>query len=133
MALNLHIVTPARNMLTTTCEDVVLPGFDGEMGILTEHTRLVNRLGAGIVTIKGGTGDQQVAIRGGVVEIANNEVTVLADDAVFPKEVNAQKLETEQEQVSQELLTVSDSDIERDRVFEKQAWITAQKNLINRP
>lgn len=94
--LQVHIVTPAKNMLSTACNDVVLPGFDGEMGILTEHAHLVNNLGAGLVKIHKDNETLAVAISGGVVEVGGNQVTVLADDAVFAKDVNTAKLEAEQ-------------------------------------
>lgn len=129
MPLNLHIVTPSRNMLSMACDDVVLPGYDGEMGILSEHTQLVNRLGAGIIKIKNGAETKTLAIAGGVAEIINNEVTVLADDAVFPQEVNLQKLEQDQKIISEQLVTLAESTTDRERLFEKQRWITAQKEL----
>jgi len=130
MALNLHIVTPSRKILSTTCEDVVLPGFDGEMGILSAHAPLVNRLGAGIVTIHGGSDASRLAIAGGVVEISNDLVTVLADDAVFAKEVNTSKLEVEQKKVAESLLAVAEGSQNREALFEKQRWITAQFDLV---
>lgn len=130
MAIQLHIVTPSRNMLSTACEDVVLPGFDGEMGVLSEHAHLINKLGAGIVKIHNGGETQKIAIAGGVVEIGSNNVTVLADDAVFEKEVNTTKLEQEQKKVAQELITLGDESLNREALFEKQKWITAQFDLI---
>lgn len=130
MAIQLHIVTPSRNMLSTACEDVVLPGFDGEMGVLSEHTALINKLGAGIVKIHNGGETQKIAIAGGVVEIGSNQVTVLADDAVFPKEVDTAKLEQEQKIVSENLLTLSEGSVDREALFQKQRWITAQRDLV---
>ncbi len=130
MAIQLHIVTPSRNMLSVACEDVVLPGFDGEMGILSEHAHLINKLGAGIVKIHNGGEIQKVAIAGGVVEIGSNTVTVLADDAVFEKDVNPTALTQEQQKVAQELITLGDESLSREALFEKQKWITAQFDLI---
>jgi F-type H+-transporting ATPase subunit epsilon len=118
MAIQLHIVTPSRNMLSTVCEDVVLPGFDGEMGVLSEHAHLINKLGAGIVKIHNGGETQKIAIAGGVVEIGSNNVTVLADDAVFEKEVNTAKLEHEQKKVAQDLITLGDESSNREALFE---------------
>lgn len=130
MSVQLHIVTPSRKVLSTTCEDVVLPGFDGEMGILSAHAPLINKLGAGIVTIHGGNDASRLAISGGVLEISNDEVTVLADDAVFPKEVSTAKLETEQKALTEKLLTLSEGSTDREPLFEKQRWITAQFDLV---
>jgi F-type H+-transporting ATPase subunit epsilon len=130
MSLNLHIVTPSRNMLSTACENVVLPGFDGEMGILSGHTHLINKLGAGIIKIHNGDEIQKIAIAGGVVEIGSNNVTVLADDAVFEKDVNSTALAKEQQKIAQELIMLGDESLSREALFEKQKWITAQFDLI---
>lgn len=130
LMLNLHIVTPSRKVLSTTCENVVLPGFDGDMGILSAHAPLVNKLGAGVVVIHGGAEASRLAIAGGVLEISNDEVTVLADEAIFPSEVNATKLEAEQKILSEKLLTVSEGSSDRKVLFEKQRWITAQFEIL---
>jgi F-type H+-transporting ATPase subunit epsilon len=130
MSLQLHIVTPSRNMLSTTCEDVVLPAFDGEMGILSEHAHLVNKLGAGIVKIHSASETKTLAISGGVVEVGKNQITVLADDAVFATEINTSKLEEEQKKISIELLSLGESSTDREKLFAKQRWITAQFDLI---
>lgn len=132
MSLNLHIVTPSRNMLSTTCEDVVLPAYDGEMGVLSQHAHFVNKLGAGVVTIHKAGETQKLAIAGGVVEIGADQVTVLADDAVFPTEVNTAKLEAEQKKVSEKLVTLDEGNTNRDRLFNQQKWITAQFDLIKK-
>jgi F-type H+-transporting ATPase subunit epsilon len=128
--LQVHIVTPAKNMLSTACNDVVLPGFDGEMGILTEHAHLVNNLGAGLVKIHKDNETLAVAISGGVVEVGGNQVTVLADDAVFAKDVNTAKLEAEQKKLSAQLVTLGEESNDREKLFAKQRWLTAQFDLI---
>lgn len=128
--LQVHIVTPAKNMLSTACNDVVLPGFDGEMGILTEHAHLVNKLGAGVVKIHKDSETVVVAISGGVVEVGGNQVTVLADDAVFAKDVNTAKLEAEQKKLSAQLVSLGEESNDREKLFAKQRWLTAQFDLI---
>lgn len=130
MSLNLHIVTPSRNMLSTACEDVVLPAFDGEMGVLSLHANFVNKLGAGIVTIHKTGEVQKLAIAGGVVEIVGNQITVLADEAVFANEINKSKLEQDQKKVSQSLVTLSESSTDREQLFARQSWISAQFDLL---
>jgi F-type H+-transporting ATPase subunit epsilon len=130
MSLQVHIVTPAKNMLSTACNDVVLPGFDGEMGILTEHAHLVNRLGAGLVKIHKDGETLNVAISGGVVEVGGNQVTILADEAMFAKDINTAKLDQEQKKLSEALVTLSDETTDREKLFAKQRWLTAQYNLI---
>ncbi len=84
--LTLTVVTPERSVVAgAACDEVVLPGFDGELGILPAHTPLVALLGIGLVTWKDGAKKSSVAVRGGFAEIADDAVRVLADEAV-PKD-----------------------------------------------
>ena len=131
MSLELNIVTPSRKVLSVSCEDVVLPGYDGEMGILSEHAQFINRLGAGMVRVEGAKEETKpLAISGGVVEISEDRITVLADEAVFKHEVDRTKLEKEQELLSKELVGLSEDAADRETLFEKQRWLTAQADLI---
>lgn len=56
---------------------VKLPGEDGEMTVLAHHQALITRLKEGIILVKDASGEQTFPVESGVVEIANNKVTVL--------------------------------------------------------
>ncbi len=56
---------------------VTLPGEEGEMTVLADHEALITRLRAGAVTVVSETGTETHAIDSGVLEVANNTVTVL--------------------------------------------------------
>lgn len=84
--LTLTVVTPERAVLSgVACDDVVLPGLDGEIGILPAHTPLITLLGIGVVTYRDGSRKTSVAVRGGFAEISGDAVRVLAD-AALPKD-----------------------------------------------
>jgi len=84
--LTLTVVTPERAVVSgAACDEVVLPGWNGELGILPAHTPLVTLLGIGVVTWKDGGKRTSVAVRGGFAEISNDAVRVLADEAL-PKD-----------------------------------------------
>lgn len=88
--LTLTVVTPERAVLRgVACDEVVLPGFDGELGILPAHTALVTLLGIGVVTYRDGARKTSVAVRGGFAEIANDAVRVLADEALAKESIDA--------------------------------------------
>ena len=89
--LTLTVVTPERAVVSAApCDDVVLPGWDGEIGILPAHTPLVTLLGIGLVTWKDGGKKTSVAVRGGFAEIAHDAVRVLADEAVAKEAIDAE-------------------------------------------
>jgi F-type H+-transporting ATPase subunit epsilon len=90
--LTLTVVTPERAVLSgVACDDVVLPGLDGEIGILPAHTPLITLLGIGRVTYRDGSRKASVAVRGGFAEISGDAVRVLADEAVPKDGIDAAK------------------------------------------
>lgn len=90
--LTLTVVTPERALLQgALCDEVVVPGLEGELGILPGHTPLVALLGIGVVRSRDGAASVSVAVRGGFVEIAGDAVRVLADEAAAKDAIDAAK------------------------------------------
>lgn len=85
--LQLQVATPERLFVDEQVTEVELPGKNGYMGILAGHAPLLSALGGGVLTYQGGGGPHTVAISGGFVEVFENHVRVLADEAVFPDEI----------------------------------------------
>jgi F-type H+-transporting ATPase subunit epsilon len=90
--LTLTVVTPERAVVAgAVCDEVTLPGLEGEMGILPAHTPLIALLGIGLVTFRDGSKKTCVAVRGGFAEIAGDAVRVLADEAAAKDAIDAGK------------------------------------------
>jgi F-type H+-transporting ATPase subunit epsilon len=90
--LTLTVVTPERAVVGgVACDEVTLPGLEGEFGILPAHTPLIALLGIGVVTYRDGAKKTSVALRGGFAEVANDAVRVLADEAVAKDAIDAAK------------------------------------------
>ena len=90
--LTLTVVTPERAVVGgVACDEVTLPGWDGEIGILPAHTPLITLLGIGVVTFREGAKKTSVAVRGGFAEIAGDAVRVLADEAAAKDAIDAVK------------------------------------------
>lgn len=82
--LRLEIVTPLGLVFAGDVASVVLPGSDGEFGVLPRHAALVSLLQAGIIDIQGFDNKRDVvAINWGYAEVDEAKVTVLADGAVY--------------------------------------------------
>ncbi|MCF8460237.1 MAG: ATP synthase F1 subunit epsilon [Flavobacteriales bacterium] len=78
--MNLEIVTPDEKIFEGEAKHVQLPGKDGLFGILNNHAPIVATLVKGKVKIEAADGDvQYFEIGGGVVEMNNNKVIVLAE------------------------------------------------------
>lgn len=115
--IHLEVVTPERKVFEAEVERVEVPGFDGELGILPGHTPLVSLLRpAGLLTYHIGNETGEMAISDGLVEISANQVTVLANKASRPEDIDlARALSVKEgaEQSWQRALTDPDADIAR--------------------
>jgi F-type H+-transporting ATPase subunit epsilon len=86
--LHLRVLTPDRMVVDTEVDEVTAPGSVGEMGVLPDHITFLGTLDAGELRYRAARTTGGLAIAGGFVEVANNEVTVLADAAVAPGDVD---------------------------------------------
>ena len=87
--LMVRLVTPDRVLLDATAEAVELPSRSGYLEALYGHAPLLAELGAGEVRLHGGTsGDQKFFVAWGFVEVLPERVTILAETALHPNEIN---------------------------------------------
>ncbi|HEY2411625.1 MAG TPA: ATP synthase F1 subunit epsilon [Pirellulaceae bacterium] len=86
--LTCTVVTPEQTALETKADFVALPLFDGEIGILANHSPLIGRLGYGEMRIKSGGQTTVYYVDGGFVQIAGNVVAVLTNRAVPAKNLD---------------------------------------------
>jgi len=115
--IHLEVVTPARKVFEAEVDRVEVPGLDGELGILPGHTELVSLLKpAGLLTYHIGNETGEMAISDGFVEVSADRVTVLANRAARPEDIDlpsALKLKEDAEQRLQRALSDPDADIVR--------------------
>ncbi len=78
MTLQLEIVSPEGRVFTDEVDMVVVPGVDGELGILPHHTPLVTALGTGELRIRRAGTTQYMLISGGFVEVRPDKVVIMA-------------------------------------------------------
>ncbi|MBX7165688.1 MAG: ATP synthase F1 subunit epsilon [Pirellulales bacterium] len=77
------VVTPETTVVETTVASVVLPLYDGEIGILAGHAPLIGRLGYGELRLSApGAATTRLFIDGGFVQVADNTVSVLTNRAI---------------------------------------------------
>ena len=93
MAILLEIVTPERLAYSDEVDAVVLPGSEGELGVLPHHAPLVSTLGVGELRIRKGGSEESFAIVGGFVQVRPDRVVVMAETADMASEID---LETAQ-------------------------------------
>lgn len=98
MVFAVEIVTPERSFPAVDCDFALVPAFDGELGVLSRHAPLVALLGTGVLKLRQGEATHRFAIGGGVAQVANDRLTILAERAVDGCEVSAEKLQRELDQ-----------------------------------
>ncbi|HEX8187769.1 MAG TPA: F0F1 ATP synthase subunit epsilon [Pyrinomonadaceae bacterium] len=98
MALQLDVITPERRLLSEQADSVTVPGLGGELGILPGHTPLISALQTGVLSYAQGAATRRLLVSGGFVEVNNDRVSVLADLAEFPEEVDAARARAEREE-----------------------------------
>jgi F-type H+-transporting ATPase subunit epsilon len=86
----LRIVTPRQAVLDEEVREVTAPGSLGEFGVLPDHITFLTSLEMGALRYRAAGEPQRLAIRGGFAEVADNVMTVLADDAMFPADIDPQ-------------------------------------------
>ena len=83
------VVTPEKAVLDKTAEMVVLPMFDGELGVLPGRAPLIGRLGAGELRLKTGAAVERYFVEAGFVQVRENVISVLTARAVPAAQVTA--------------------------------------------
>ncbi|HEY8153091.1 MAG TPA: ATP synthase F1 subunit epsilon [Myxococcota bacterium] len=86
MPLDLTIVTPQGEAFHGPVEAVVLPGSEGDFGVLPRHERLLTSLRVGEVEIKTSTGTRRASISEGFADVSGSEVVVMVTSCKFEGE-----------------------------------------------
>ncbi|MEE1883946.1 ATP synthase F1 subunit epsilon [Pedobacter flavus] len=80
--MNLEILTPDKKIFEGEVSSVTVPGTMGSFQILKDHAPIISTLEDGAVVIKGSGNDTTFNIKGGVVEVLNNKIIVLAEGVI---------------------------------------------------
>lgn len=125
--LNLEVITPERLVLREAVEEVVVPGLDGELGILPDHTALISQLQTGILTYRQGSSSHQIHVSGGFVEVQADRVAVLSDVAERPEEIDLERAQRAKERAENRLKSGGDDiDFRRAELKMQRAMIRIQ-------
>jgi F-type H+-transporting ATPase subunit epsilon len=127
-SIELITVTPERQLLREGAAEVTLPGADGQLGILPGHAPLITELGIGEMTYrrKGGGEEGRLALISGFAEVLSDRVTVLAEIAERPEEIDLARAEEAKKRAEKRLASAaSDPNVDWAR-----AAVALQRSLI---
>jgi F-type H+-transporting ATPase subunit epsilon len=118
--LSFRLVMPERELLATEADMVVVPGSEGDFGVLHGHAPLISTVRPGVLeVIQGNKVEQRFIVVGGFAEVTPERCTVLADEAMPFEDVTPEQL-AERERAAERDLVDAATDAEK---------ATAQKDL----
>ena len=110
--INLTVVTRERKVLDVSVDEVVLPGADGELGILPGHTPLLASLRIGQLRYRVGNTVEKIVISWGFAEVLPDRVIVLAERGFLPGEIDLATAEQARREAEKEIALLSSHDPE---------------------
>ena len=103
-ALTVDVVTAERSVLSEEgVDEVVIPGIEGELAVLPMHAPLLTMIKPGVMLIKKGNEETELAITGGFLEVRDDRVTVLADAAERAEEIDVAAAEEARRRAERQL------------------------------
>ena len=90
-SLLLEVVTPERQVVSTEVDIVVLPGVEGQFGVLVNHIPFLSALDIGEMYYRKGGQVDYIFVGGGFAEVTGDKVTVLVDSAERGKEIDIER------------------------------------------
>ncbi|GAA0366647.1 ATP synthase F1 subunit epsilon [Bacillus horti] len=128
--IQVEVVTPERKVYTGDVTMVIAKGVDGELGVQAGHVPIVTPLKVGVLRVKTTNGEQSIAVSGGFLEVRPDKVTVLAEAAELPEDIDVARAQASKE-LAEKLLAALESSRESDTAKVK-AEIEVQKAAIKR-
>ena len=114
----IEIISPDRSIIKTETSEVVIPSFEGEMGILKDHIPLITFLRPGLINIKTNT-DQKFFVEEGTVEFSNNNLLILTSTAKEVTKMNKKFIDA--------LISESEKKLDNNEINDKERYLLSYK------
>ena len=110
--LQLVVVTRERKIVEADADEVILPAYDGEIGVLPGHTPLLATLRVGIMRYRSGGKTSSLVLSWGFAEVLPDRVIVMAETATLPGEIDPAAAEQARREAEKEMAYISSHDPE---------------------
>ena len=116
----IEIVNPEKSFLSKEdVLEVVVPAYEGEMGILKDHISIISFLKPGIITIHAKSGEDKYYVEDGIVEFKNNDLSILTSSIFNLKDIGKNKL--------QDLLKIAEEEANKADISDQLKYLADQK------
>ena len=121
----IEIVNPEKSFLVKEdVSEVVVPAFEGEMGILKDHISIISFLKPGIIKIFSKSGDESYYVEDGIVEFKNNNLSILTSTIFNVVDLDKSKLE--------DLLKKAEEEADQTEITDQVKYLADQKVQVLR-
>ena len=114
-----EIITPDRSILKSEVSEVIIPSYEGEMGILKDHISIISFLKPGIIKISSGNEENSFYIDDGIVEFKDNTLSILTSNIFDIKNSDKSKI--------QDMIKEAEKDLSSDKLDDQKRFIISQK------
>ena len=116
----IEIVNPEKSFLVKEdVSEVVVPAFEGEMGILKDHISIISFLKPGIIKILSKSGDENYYVEDGIVEFKNNNLSILTSSILNIADIDKSK--------QQDLLKTAEEEANKSEISDQSKYLVDQK------
>ena len=116
----IEIVNPEKSFLSKDdVTEVIVPAFEGEMGILKDHISIISFLKPGIITIFSKSGEDKFYVEDGIIEFKNNDLSVLTSSIFNLKEIEKSKI--------QDLIKTAEKESNKPEISDQSKYLADQK------
>ena len=116
----IEIVNPEKSFLVKEdASEVVVPAFEGEMGILKDHISIISFLKPGIIKILSKSGDENYYVEDGIVEFKNNNLSILTSSIFNLTDLDKSK--------QQDLLKLAEEEASKSDITDQSKYLVDQK------
>ena len=123
----LRVVTPNRQVVREDVEEIQAPGKEGYLGILPGHAPLISELKPGEISYRQGRDVRKLAVSGGFLEVLPEQVTVLAETAERPEEIDVTRAQSAKDRAEKRLKSPNpEVDVSRATIALERALIRLQ-------
>ena len=119
----IEIVNPEKSFFyKEDVTEVVVPAFEGEMGILKDHISIISFLKPGIMTIFSKSGEDKFYVEDGIVEFKNNDLSILTSTIFNLKELKKEKI--------QDLINAAEKELSKPQTSDQSKYLSDQKIAV---
>ena len=114
-----EIISPDQSILKSDAQEVTIPSYEGQMGILKDHISLITFLRPGLIIIKQNTGEKKFFVEDGTVEFSNNNLLILTSTAKSLDSLDKNSIDT--------IIKDSQEKISKGEISDKEKYLLSYK------